>query len=260
MSCNFVLDTSTNDISYCASGLFYVSLSLFRSIFKFQTTEISNNQIYFDTFDNSGANITYYTYNNLFPNINPAHAQIVQGAIYNNNNNNNNNNIQLIKHDFANFIFDYLSSPQCYFLYQNVNAIKINIEEIGWQYKNAIEQMFSTANNVNNGFTNSNSTSSNIVRSLLIQTLYEDNERLIVDNTTSTIDNTTNEQSIPFIESDTISIFFILKYIQNVERIYRLVLYLTEDTSLLNSHTNPLDSAFYDASYNGIITGTGVPY
>ena len=253
-SCNFVLDTNTNDTSYCASGLFYVSLSSFRSIFKFQTTEISNNQLHSYTFDNSNADITYYTYNNLLPSINPVHSQLVQGAIYNHN-----VNSQLIKHDFAYFIFDYLSSPQCYFLYQNVNAIKINIEEIGWQYKNAIEQMFSIANNTNNGFNNQNSTSSNITRSLLIQTLYEDNERLIVDNTTSTIDNTSNEQSIPFIEGDTISIFFILKYIQNIERIYRFVLYLTEDTALLNSHTNPLDSAFYDASYNGIITGTGVP-
>ena len=74
----------------------------------------------------------------------------------------------------------------------------------------------------------------------------------------SGIIDTDGFQSVPLIEGDTISIFFTLN--SSVEpRKYRLILYLTNDTTKLNSNIHPVDSVINDNEYQGNITNDGVP-
>ena len=65
-------------------------------------------------------------------------------------------------------------------LFSNINNLKINLEEIGWNSKNQIEQTLETADNNGNGLTNSTTDTSNITRRLLKQVAYHNISRLDV--------------------------------------------------------------------------------
>ena len=76
MTMNFQLcnDISCND--YDATAVSYVSLTDFRNIFKFKTTEISNNQLSDSALTDINSDITYYLNSSIFPDINPAHSMM----------------------------------------------------------------------------------------------------------------------------------------------------------------------------------------
>ena len=124
-TCNFELCNDISCNNYCATAVFYVNLSTFRNIFKFQTSEITNNQLS-DSALESSENITYYVNSSRFPAINPAHAMMdapgSQGIIYRSPSSQSN----LLKHDFIYYIAKkLLGSATNVGIYNN---IKENIE------------------------------------------------------------------------------------------------------------------------------------
>ena len=238
-TCNFTLQTDISSVNYCAAGVFYVSLDLFRSIFLF-ATPIIDCSLNTNVLNDSQADISYNVLSNLYPSINPVHAMmglpLSEGIMYTDSSAN-----QLIKHDFIFYL---------------VKEMKTEIEEIGWLYKNNIEQILATAFNSGLGMTNTITDRSNLTRSLLKQIEYFDPGRLICvpNDISSGIINTDAFQSVPFIEGDTISIFFTLH--GPVEpRKYRLILYLTNDGA--NVNTVPSDNV--SATGHAYIDNDGVP-
>ena len=141
-----------------------------------------------------------------------------------------------------------------------------------------------TAFNSGLGMTNTITDASNVTRRLLKQIEHFDVNRLNVsmdfcpccwytmsscccedvsrNDIYSGIRNVATFQSVPLIEGDTISIFFTLKGPENSQvedRKYRFILYLTNDTTKLNSNIHPTDSVINDNEYQGNITNDGVP-
>ena len=76
ISYNLCSECSNCNNCYHAAGGFYVSLSLFKDIFQFQTTEITNNILNTSVFTDPNADITYHLNAPLYPSINPAHAMM----------------------------------------------------------------------------------------------------------------------------------------------------------------------------------------
>jgi hypothetical protein len=257
-TCNFTLQTDISSVNYCASGVFYVSLDLFRSIFLF-ATPIIDCSLNTNVLNDTQADISYNVLSNLYPSINPVHAMmgtsLSEGIIHADLSAN-----QLIKHDFIFYLAkETFQASSIAFLFSNKKALKTEIEEMGWIYKNNIEQILTTAFNSGLGMTNTTG-GSNLTRTLLKQIEYYDSGRLICvpSDISSGIIDTDGFQSVPLIEGDTISIFFTLN--SSVEpRKYRLILYLTNDTTKLNSNIHPVDSVINDNEYQGNITNDGVP-
>ena len=103
-SVNFELCNDISCNNYDATAVFYVSLTNFRNIFKFETTEISNNKLPTTALTDTSANITYYVNSSLFPEINPAHAMMdasgSEGITYTSTSTESN----LLKHDFIYYL------------------------------------------------------------------------------------------------------------------------------------------------------------
>ena len=258
-TCDFTLQTDLSSIKYCATGVFYVSLDLFRSMFLFSApiTDCSLNP---HLLNDSQADISYCVLSNLYPSINPVHAMmgspLSEGIIRRDSSAN-----QLIKHDFIFYLSEKIfNNASSAFLVSNLQEMKAGIEEMGWVYKNNIEQLLTTAYNNGMGMTNTITDESNIVRRLLKQLEHSDPGRLICvpNDINSGIVDTDALQSVPFIEGDSISIFFTL--VSSVEpRKYRLILYLTNDAANLNTNIHPADSLIHYSEYQGNITNDGVP-
>ena len=250
-------DTST--VTYCATGLFYVSLDLIRSVFLF-ATPIADCSLNTSVFNDSQADISYNVLSALYPDINPVHAMmgssLSEGIIRTDSSSN-----QLIKHDFIFYLAEKIfTNSSAAFLLSNVKELKREIEEIGWLYKNNIEQVLTTAYNSGLGMTNTITDKSNLTRRFLKQIEHFEPGRLVCNpnDISSGIIDTDGFQSVPFIEGDSISIFFTLT--SSVEpRIYRLLLYLTNDLVKLSSNVHPNDSVINDTEYQGNITNDGVP-
>ena len=256
-TCDFTLQTDLSSVNYCATGVFYVSLDLFRSIFLF-ATPISDCSLNTNVFDDSQADISYCVLSNLYPSINPVHAMmgssLSEGIIQYDSSSN-----KLIKHDFIFYLAEEtFNSASSAFLFSNLKEMKTELEEIGWTYKTYIEQLLTTAYNSGLGMTNTIMNESNLTRRLLKQIEYFDPDRFIcvTNDTSGGIIDTDELQSVPFIEGDSISIFFTLT--SSVEpRKYRILLYLTNDSEKLNANIHPPDSVIYDAGYQGNITNDG---
>lgn len=251
-TCNFMLNTDISNITYCSSGVYAVSLSLFKAIFQFYSPTFSTNVSLSSIINDLSSNIIYYLASSSFPNINPVHAMmntsLSEGRI------NNVYNKQLIKHDYLFYISQKLHKhASCAFLYNNTKILNNNIEEIGWEFKTRIEQLITYADNNGNGLSNNITDDTNVTRRLLQQLIHFDQYRLTP--------NSEQLYSMPFIDGDTISIFFNIKHSNSIieERKYRLILYLTDDINLLNNNIHPLDSVVHNSNYNGIITNDGVP-
>ena len=117
-TCNFTLQTDISSVNYCASGVFYVSLDLFRSIFLFSTPYIINNKLYSFVLDNPIIDIKYLVLSDLYPSINPVHAMmgtsLSEGIIYTDTSAN-----QLVKHDFIFYLAkEIFNSPSSAFFFQ----------------------------------------------------------------------------------------------------------------------------------------------
>jgi len=238
--CDFQLCDDLSCNSYCATGVFYVSLNTFRNIFTFQTNEISNNNLSQNTISDICANITYYVDSSLLPTINPSHAMLdsihSKGIIFNSISNENN----LLKHDYIYYlgkqIFGHPSAGAA--IISNRKLLLDQIEITGWSYKNTIETFYSISDNSGNGMTNNDINQEfNITRSILNQIFHFDPSRCIVSETpqNNRIQNTTDIQSVPLDEGDSVNYIYTLKNNDAPERSYRIKLYLTNDTSNVNT-------------------------
>ena len=151
---NFELcnDISCND--YDATAVLYVSLSTFRDIFKFETTEITNNELP-DTTLESSQNITYYVNSSSFPVINPAHAMMdasgSEGITFTSPSSQSN----LLKHDFIYYLGNsILGNATSVGLFNNISEMKRSMEVLGWSNKENTESIFTNAYNNGNGLKN----------------------------------------------------------------------------------------------------------
>jgi hypothetical protein len=179
-SINFELcnDISCND--YDATGVLYVSLSTFRDIFKFETTEITNNELPSTTLESS-QNITYYVNSSNFPTINPAHAMMdasgSEGIIYTSPSATSN----LLKHDFIYYLGkSIIGHATSIGLFNNITEMKIELENMGWSHKENTESIFSNADNSGNGIKNTGTTPDyqNLTKRILEQIKYHEATRL----------------------------------------------------------------------------------
>ena len=258
-TCDFTLQTDLSSVNYCATGVSYISLSLFRSIFLF-ATPITDCSLNTSVFNNPDADISYNVLSALYPEINPVHAMmgssLSEGIIRTDSSSN-----ILIKHDFIFYLAEEIfnNSTATFFL-SNKKELKREIEEIGWLYKNDIEQNLTIAFNSGLGMTNTITDKSNLTRRLLKQIEYFEPDRLVCkpNDISSGIIDTDEFQSVPFIEGDSVSIFFPLTCAAKT-RIYRHLLYLTNDFAKLSSNINPKDGVINDIDYQGNITNDGVP-
>ena len=260
MTMNFQLcnDISCND--YDATAVSYVSLTDFRNIFKFKTTEISNNQLSDSALTDINSDITYYLNSSIFPDINPAHSMMdasgSEGIVYKNTSLNYN----LLKHDFIYYWTNFsLGSIHLVQLLNNINGAKYTIEQIGWAQKESLETILLNADNSGNGLTNNgtNPDFNNLTKRILEQIKHFQPVRLeTADHSQNDkIQNISTVQSVPLIEGDTINYFWTLTNSTAVRK-YRIKLYLTNDTN--NTNTIPIDSIANMPEYPDI-TSNGVP-
>jgi len=265
MSCNFTFCSDISCTDYCAAGVMYVSLDTFRNIFQFSTNEITNNTLPTSVLDDTNAGITYYVNSSSYPIINPIHAMmdvsLSEGIIYTSPSRTSN----LIKHDFIYYLgLTLFGGAGLVAFINNKYDIKVNLEEIGWSHKNAIEQTLQTADNSGNGLDNTTTDNSNLTRRFLQQIVYHNVSRL--DVSINGISDITTSQPVPFIEGDTISFFMTITPDANQHlltggstpippRIYRIILYLTNDGA--NVNTVPSDSV--STTGHAYIDNDGVP-
>ena len=262
-TCNFELCNDISCNNYCATAVFYVNLSTFRNIFKFQTTEISNNQLPATALTDANASITYYLNSSSFPIINPAHAMMdasgSEGITFTSPSSQSN----LLKHDFIYYIAKkLLGSATNVGIYNNIKEMKDNIESLGWNNKNNIESILSIADNNGNGMQNTgtNPDYQNLTKRILEQIKHHVSDRLQIASPQQNdrIENITTSQSVPLIEGDSINYYWTLKHnnINIPDRKYRIKLHLTDNTSNIN--TIPSDSIANTSEYPNI-TSNGVP-
>jgi hypothetical protein len=180
-SINFELcnDISCND--YDATAVLYVSLSTFRDIFKFETTEITNNALPATTLTQANADITYYVNSSSFPVINPAHAMMdvsgSEGITFTSPSSQSN----LLKHDFIYYLGkSIIGHATLIGLFNNITEMKIELENMGWSHKEYTETIFTDADNSGNGLTNTgiNPDYENLTKRILEQIKYHEATRL----------------------------------------------------------------------------------
>jgi hypothetical protein len=267
-SCEFYIQNSTNDSSYnyCASSVFYVSLDLMRSTFQFSSSDVSSNGLDISIIDNSSADITYYCNSYIYPEINFAHSMMFGPHSINSISDISGSN-NLLKHDMLRYIAENMfGSSDLTNLIINRKDIIQNIEIQGWSFMNSNEVMLEYNNNNGNGLGNLDN-SFNISKTIMktIATYSPNRFNIKTNNEYNRIDNTTSQQSIPFVEGDTINYIVSINYPNNINnglpinpRKYRIQLYLTNNSNYTN--TEPHDSIYTidpNNSYN--ITHTGVP-
>lgn len=262
MSCDFYM--TVEDVSYCydACGVFHVSLDLMRDVFMFSSSDVSGNGLDISILDSSGADITYYIDTMFVPELNPSHSMLndslsegeildVSGAY------------GLLKHDMARYLaFKLFGSHKGLGLFSNKFQLIENIEGLGWNCMLQNNSIFSNGD----GMTNATIDSTNICRSILKQMAYSVPERF--DISENGIQNTTDPQSVPFLEGDTISHMFTIHPATNQhtltgqsnpipERKYRIKWHLTNDESYNN--VIPLDSLADVAGNAYNVTHYGIP-
>ena len=263
-TCDYYINNFANDSSLCyhATSTFYVSLSTMRNTFLFSSSDVDSSGLDISVIDDLNSDITYYANSLMYPTINFAHSMMF-GSHSENAFIDSSNSYNLLKHDFIRYIATKMfGSHKLANLITNSSTIIKNIEIKGWEFMNMNTQLLDYNNNSGLGLSNSD-ISYNISRMIMKTIANVSPERFDLSGgeTSYTIEDTTSTQSIPFIEGDT------LNYIVNVNapaneynipmRKYRIKLYLTNDTSLIN--TQPHDS-IADISGNSYgITHYGVP-
>ena len=264
----FQLCSECNDCSYCydAISVINVSLSLFRDIFQFKTTDISNNTLPSAILSDPMADISYNVISSLYPEINPAHTMMdhthsLNALILNGVQSYSN----LIKHDFVRYIgYMLFNTPHATGLFTNITEMKDEIEVFGWNNKVNIETILSNCYNAGNGLSNSDISNSNITRNIMLQIAEKCIERL--DVSTNGIIDTVDIQPVPFIEGDTINYLFsitpsptqhILTNRPNPipKRTYKITILLTDNITNLN--TIPTDSV--SDQNHATVVNYGVP-
>jgi len=255
---NFQLCNENECLDYSATAVYYVSLSTIRNVFKFKTTQITNNELSATTLSNTTADITYYLDEQLFPDINPANAMMdntfSEGAIALSNTRTSN----LMKHDYLRYlanetIGNYWLTP----LMNNYHQLKQEIEQNSWDFNTNLRAILTNAYNGGNGLTNSANDETNFTKRILEQINAFQLARLTTGtNQNNKIVDTTNIQSVPFIDGDSINFAINLKYPNLNDRKYRIRIQITSDSN--NTNTVPVDSIANRNEYP-TITSTGVP-
>jgi hypothetical protein len=255
---NFQLCNENECLDYSATAVYYVSLSTLRNVFKFKTTEITNNELPASTFSNASADITYYLNEQLFPDINPANAMMdntfSEGAIALSNSSTSN----LMKHDYLRYlanetIGNYWLTPLMY----NYHQLKQEIEQNSWDFNTNLRAILTNAYNGGNGLTNSANDETNFTKRILEQINAFQSARLTTgSNQNNKIVDTINVQPVPFIDGDSINFAINLKYPNLNDRKYRIRIQITSDSN--NTNTVPIDSIANRNEYP-TITSTGVP-
>lgn len=261
---DFILYDDISYNTYHASAVFYVSLSEFRNIFQFQTTEISNNYLDINVLFDLSSNIQYYVNSSLFQTINPAHAMMdaseSEGIVFTSQNYYSN----LLKHDYVYYIGKQLTGHTSgVALFTNVEQLKNDIEELGWQFKNSFIQKLINADNSGNGLTNTSliNDNNNFSKRLLQQIYYSDPNRLSTSDEfyDDKITDTSGVQAVPLYHGDSINLFWSIK--NNDPRVsdrnYRIRLQLVYDINSIYN-TYPTDSIANNPNYSHI-TSVGVP-
>lgn len=260
-SINFELCNDVSCNAYDATAVFYVSLSTFRNIFQFETTEITNNQLPSTVLTDASANITYYLNSSNYSAINPAHAMMdasgSEGIIYTSTSARSN----LLKHDFIYYMGKIIIGDGRFIgVFNNIGTLKNKIEELGWVRKTNTESILSIADNSGNGMQNTGTTPDyqNITKRLLEQINYHQSSRFQTADPeqSNRIKDTTSIQSLPLIEGDSINYYWTLKHNNMPDRKYRIKLHLTDNTTNIN--TIPNDSIANTSEYPSI-TSNGVP-
>lgn len=246
-------DLSCN--GYDATGVYYVSLDDFRSIFTFQTTEISGGMLSSSSIYDPSANITYYVNSYLLPEMNPAHAMMdasgSEGIIVTSHNPYSN----LLKHDYIFYMVQqqYGNTNITGFI-NNKKTLKDSLEELGWDFKTNFENKFFYAENDGYGFTNADIDDDNIGKRLFEQIEYFVSDRLYTDTSgNNRIRDVSSIQSFPLIENDSINFFWTIN--NNNENIntrkYRIKLILTNNTNLVNRlPTDSLADEYHETIYS----------
>ena len=258
-SYNFQLCDDLSCNGYDATGVYYVSLTDFRNMFTFETTEISGGVLSSTSIYDPSSNINYYINSYLLPEMNPAHTMMdasgSEGIIFTSHNQYSN----LLKHDYLYYIVQQkYENIIVTGLISNKKLLKDSLEELGWSFKTSFENIFYNADNEGYGLTNSDSDSNNIGKRILEQIEYFTPDRLYTDTSgNNKIRDISSVQSIPFIEGDSINFFLTLNNNdENINtRVYRIKLHLTDNTNLVNR--NPTDSLADE--YHETIYSYGVP-
>jgi hypothetical protein len=270
-SCEFYINNSTNNSSLCynASSVFYVSLDVMRNIFQFSSSDVSSNGLDISAIDNSNSDISYYCDSFLYPNMNIAHSMMF-GEHSINSMIDLSDSHNLLKHDLIRYLADKLfGSYKLSNLIHNRKQIIDSIEVRGWNFISTNQTILDF--NYNDGIgLNNTDISYNICRNIMktIATFSPSRFDLTNGETTYSITNTTNKQSVPFVEGDTLNYIITINPPLTQEqltglnttinpRTYRIQLYLTNNSNYTN--VNPHDS-IADISNNSYgITNYGVP-
>ena len=256
MSQEFQLCNDLTCVNYDCTAVFYVSLTNFRNIFMFETSEISGNALQGITITDSSSNIIYYVNNYLLPEINPAHAMVDISGSEGESYISSNSDCNLLKHEYIYYLLkEKYGTVKSFLLLRNKRELINSIELLGWSFKDNIENKFFEANNYDYGLTNQ-TINNNLTKRLLEHLNNVNSDRLTTDiSGYNRIRNTTEIQSFPFIEGDSINIFWTINNQTINPRTYRIKLHLTDNTSLINR--TPIDSLADQDNY--IVYSYGVP-
>jgi hypothetical protein len=242
MSCDLYITSDQNNICYDATSVFYVSLHKMRECFQFSTSDISNGSLNSSVLDNIHADIKYLLDISYAPYVNPAHSTMntpfSQTAIIDISN-------TFLKQDMLRYIGKSIfNTVHLTGLLSNKLEILNDIERKGWNHRNVIYQLF----NQNDVLTN-HDISNNLCRTIMKQ-IFDNTPERFLDPCMNAIIDTDEKQSVPLFEGDTINFFFTLvpplyqtyivkQYNRTIkERKYRILLYLTDDTTKINDIPN----------------------
>lgn len=262
MSCDFYM--TIEDVSYCydACGVFHVSLDLMRDVFMFSSSDVSSNGLNISVLDSPEADITYYIDPVFVPDLNPSHSML-NDALSEGRIAEISGEYGLLKHDMGRYLaLKLFGTHKGLALFSNKFQLIENIEGLGW---NCMLQNNATFSN-GNGMTNANITNANVCRNILKQMANATPERFTISE--NGIENTTEPQSLPFLEGDTISHMFTIHPATNQEtltgqsnpippRKYRIKWHLTNDDSYIN--VIPVDSLADVAGNVYNVTHYGIP-
>lgn len=189
-SMNFELCNDISCNNYDATAVMYISINDIRDVFKFSTTDFSDNKLSSNALTSTSSDITYYLNSSSFPEINPVHAMMdvsdSEGIIYTSTNSKSN----LLKHDYIYYLGQQLlGNATSIGLYNNIIDMKNKIEVFGWNSKIGIETKFSQADNSGNGMINTTTIPdyTNFTKRILEQIKHHQSSRLdihdlIIDN------------------------------------------------------------------------------
>jgi hypothetical protein len=266
---NFVLEglnqTFTLDVSGALAGeipatldvscvaVYNVKLSDMRSVFKFQSDSFDVNNV-------DASDIKYYVYMSNWPatlKLNPVHAGALSSSPILENGNGIVAEKNLVKHDFVRYLADKLfNTPHGVDLFSNEDGLLSDLVSKGVVARQAIDASLNAVNQANaaNGTapnkysTNALTSAANFSRVLMRQIA-----NIAASRFATEISNSSDVQSIPLMENDTISFKVSIAPAANQHdltgrpsafdtRVYQIKLVLKADVDATNTAPTEADS------------------